>query len=182
MPEQKRVYTTWQSETLLFVDSSCSFIFFLHTIAIPSVTNAEHQFRSNLASFYKEERFGDESYQQDFASQDGSGHSTFPPIFPLDEQGNGWSGQAYNEAISQLNNLRSSPRDNLSKFGITALQAFALFASDQDESAVELFHEVRYLEDLDIVSLKAGNYKDEYSLALLMMGYAVYGEAKTFFL
>lgn len=64
----------------------------------------------------------------------------------------------------------------MTKYSIAALQAYALFASGQDEGAVELFHEVRYLEDLDLASLKAGKFNDEYTLALVLMGYTVYGK------
>jgi hypothetical protein len=140
------------------------------------VASAEHQLRSSLAAFYRQKGFGDASYQNDNAIPGGSGTCTFPPPLPLDDQGNGWSGQDYQEAIKQLSALRNNARDSVTKYSIAALHAYALFASGQDEGAVELFHEVRFLEDLDLASLKAGKFNDEYTLALILMGYTVYGE------
>jgi hypothetical protein len=145
--------------------------------ATPTLASAEHQIRSCLAAFYRQKQFSDASYQNDYSTPgSGLGKSTFPPPLPLDDSGIGWSGQGYDDAIRQLSALRSSARDNVTRFSIAALQAYALFSSGQDEAAVELFHEVRYLEELNMGSLKSGNFNDEYTLALILMGYAVYGE------
>ena len=143
---------------------------------VPSIATAEHQIRSALAAFYKHKEFSDASYSDDYAIPGGTGKSTFPSPLPIEDSGIGWSGQDYGLAIRELGTLRSSARDNVTKLSIAALQAYALFSSGQDEAAVELFHEVRYLEDLNMGSLKAGNFNDEYTLALILMGYAVYGE------
>lgn len=77
-----------------------------------------------------------------------------------------------------MSNLRSAAKDTQSRLGISALQAYALFSTGQDENAVELMHEVRFLEDVDMAGIKEGKFNQDYFVALIMMGYAVYGECK----
>ena len=166
-----------RSSSLLFAEihmlfSSCLF----NPLASPGIAGAEHRIRTALSAFYRQVGFSDISYQEDFADFEGAGKTTFPPALSQDQSGSGWSGQEFSEATQQLNSLRSSGRENLSKQAIAAIQAYGLFACGQDEATVELLHEVRFLEDVDLVSLKAGKFSEEYSLALIMMGYTVYGE------
>lgn len=156
----------WQERNLILVWSA----------ALPSVANAEQTIRSNLAAWYRQEGFGDASYQEDSADPDGSGKSTFPIPLPQDQTGQGWSSQIVSEAVQQLSNFRSVAHNNMSKHTIAAIEAYALFAQGQDEATVELLHEVRFLEDVDLQGLKTGKFNEDYTLALIMMGYTVYGE------
>lgn len=142
------------------------------------MASLEHQIRSTLSAFHKQEGFGDASYEEDAATLKVSGQTTFPPAVPLDQFGTGWSGERIGEAIKQLSSLRSAAKDPLTAQSIAALEAYAYFTTGQDENAVELLHEVRFLEDVDLDSLKAGKYNEDYIVALIMMGYTVYGESE----
>lgn len=143
----------------------------------PSVATAEQQIRSALLAFYKDQDFNDSQHLSDFAGFKGSGKTTFAPILPTNESGQGWSGEGFANAIEQLDKLRSSARDSLTKQTVAALQAYAQFASGQDENAVELLHEVRFLEDVDRESVKSGQVEGDYTAAIIMMGFTVYGMA-----
>lgn len=143
----------------------------------PSVASVEQQIRTALAAFHKQEDYGDASHLSDSAAFEGQGTTLFPPVLPLDGTGHGWSGDSIAAAIRQLDDLRGSTRDTLTRQTVAALQAFALFITGQDENAVELLHEVRYLDEVDRHALKAGHFTGEYTLALIMMGFAVYGMA-----
>jgi hypothetical protein len=140
------------------------------------VASNEHQIRTAALAFNKQEGYRDTYHEKDSAFLNGNGHTAFAPVLPLDQFGSGWSGESVNEASKQLNELRNAARDNASKQGIAALQAYAFFITGQDENAVELMHEVRFLEDVDIHSIKEGRYNEVYNIALIMMGYTVYGE------
>jgi hypothetical protein len=148
------------------------------TTVIPTVAGLEQQIRSAISAFYKERGFSNASHEADSALPKGVGHTAFGPILPLDQSGNGWSGQGISEAIKQLANLQSSAKDDISKQSIVALQAYALFATGQDESAIEMMHEVRFLEEVDMNNLKSGRYNEDYTIALIMMGYTIYGECE----
>lgn len=135
---------------------------------------------SALASFYKQNNFNDASYLSDSAGPKGEGKTTTPPALPTDGSGEGWSGEVLANATRQLNDLRKAASDGQAKLAITALQAFAFYATGQDENAVELLHEAHYLEKADVAGIKAGNAShegSEYTAALLMMGFTVYGLA-----
>jgi cargo-transport protein YPP1 len=143
----------------------------------PSVATAEQQIRSALLAFYKEKDFNDSQHLSDSANSKGAGKTVFEPILPIDGSGPGWSGEGLANAIEQLDKLRSSARDGLSKQAVAALQAYAQFASGQDENAVELLHEVRFLEDVDRDTVKSGQAEGDYTAAIIMMGFTVYGMA-----
>lgn len=143
----------------------------------PSVATVEQQVRAALSAFYREKGFSDASYLSDNASPKGQGTTTFPPPLPLDGAGDGWAGEGFTSAIRQLNDLAKSTRDVVPKQTTTALQAYALFATGQDENAVELLHESRFLEDVDLQAFKSTSSGEGYNTALIMMGYTVYGMA-----
>jgi hypothetical protein len=142
----------------------------------PSVASFEQQIRSAISAFYKQEGYGDDFHQEDSAFLNGTGQTRFPPALPTDQYGSGWSGEGVNEAVKQLSNLRDASKDSLMRQSIAALQAYALFSTGQDENAVELMHESRFLEDVNLEELKQGKYNENYIVALIMMGYTVYGE------
>lgn len=143
----------------------------------PSVATAEQQIRSALLAFYKEQDFDDSQHLGDSAGFKGIGKTVFAPILPIDGSGQGWSGEGFANAIDQLDKLRSSARETLTKQTVAALQAYAQFASGQDENAVELLHAIRFLEDVDREAIKSGQSEGDYTAAIVMMGFTVYGMA-----
>lgn len=144
----------------------------------PTVANVEQQLRTALAAFYKANDYTDASHLSDAAYfKRRAGNTLFPPVLPLNRSGQGWSGEGVGDVIKQLDELHRSAREPTAKQSIAALQAYALFVTGQDENAIELLHEVRFLEDVDRQTLRSGNVDGEYTIALIMMGFTVYGMA-----
>lgn len=148
----------------------------------PSVAHVEQQIRSNLTSFYKQEDYSDASHDEDSAQ----GQTVFAPVLPSNQYGQGWSGDNVSQAIAKLAELRSSSSSSSTSEGaqeekqsMAAIQAHGLFVLGKDEEAVELLHEVKFLDEVDLTKLRAGDSDEtkQYTPALFIMGYVIYGMA-----
>lgn len=175
---RKQEFDPW----VVGIGRSCSWIkvltpylCFLH-LGTPSIASSEQQLRAALASFYSEVGYTDASHSTDTASPIGGGKTNFPPVLPSDQNGIGWSGEGVSSQVERLHELAESCRTFSEKRAVAAVQALALFSLGRDEDTVSLLHTAKFMEeeDAEISAEKLGS--EDYSIALALMGYVVYGE------
>lgn len=143
----------------------------------PKTAAIEQQLRSTLESFYRDDGYTDLSHEQDDALP-GQGSTLFPPPLPADGQGQGWSGPNFEGTTAQLEGFSSkSSSDDGVKQGITAIHAHALLAMGNDEDAVALLHDSRFLETVNTDQVRPEEQSDQYQIALFMLGFVTYGMA-----
>lgn len=143
----------------------------------PAISGVEQEIRGSLAAFYAEEGYTDSSHEQDDAAPD-KGTTVFPPLLPLNRQGNGWSGPKFEQATLQLEDLaQKAGSHDAALQGITAIQAYALVALGKDEEAVSLLHESRFLQTVNTEQLRPEEQGEQYQTALFLLGFVTYGIA-----
>lgn len=145
----------------------------------PSVAGLEQQIHSNILAFQRDTGgYSDASHDADLALPN-EGETTFPTPLPRDQSGQGWSGKEVLQATRGLEELGHSVRgiDSVAKHGIAALRAYAMLSLGDDEAAIGILHDARFLEDVDAEVFKAGEHTEDYSVALMLMGFTVYGMA-----
>ncbi|PWN39349.1 TPR-like protein [Ceraceosorus guamensis] len=145
----------------------------------PGVASVEQQLHASIAAFQSQKSsYSDSSHDADVAIPGQKDTTVLPEPIPADESGEGWSGKEILAANNRLEDLAASARgDDLAKHSVAALRAYALFSVGKDEDAIGLLHNTKFLEEVNLDALKAGDHLEDYAVALMLLGFCVYGMA-----
>ena len=144
---------------------------------VADVASAEQELLSQLESFHAAKKYTDESHSSDRAFPGRIGHTAFPPVVSESDSGAGYSGQRIAAVAQKLARLQQEAHSELQRSAIVPIHALALVALGRDEEAVSLLHDVKFIESLQMDDLKSAAHSEDYTVALLMMGFVVYGMA-----
>lgn len=78
--------------------------------------------------------------------------------------------------VERFHELSDSCRTSSDKRAVAAVQALALFSLGRDEDTVSLLHTAKFMEEEDAEATAEKLGSEDYSIALSLMGYVVYGE------
>ncbi|KDN48453.1 TPR-like protein [Tilletiaria anomala UBC 951] len=140
---------------------------------VADVAAAEQELRVQLATFYASQGYGDHSHAQDSAAPTHKDTTTFPPV-----ASDSVYASSIVRAVEKLAMLQQQQaKTEVQRNAIAPIHALGLHALGRDEDAVALLHDARFIESLQIDDLKDVRNSEDYTVALLMMGFVVYGMA-----
>lgn len=142
---------------------------------VADVATVEQDLRSQLIHLYAAKGYTDASHAQDSAGPNRQGRTAFPPVPESTESGEGWSHEKLEAVLSRLASLQQEAHSEQQRSAIIPIHALALFQLGRDEDAVALLHDVKFIESLQMDDLKDASHSEDYTVALLMMGFVVYG-------
>ncbi len=149
---------------------------------VAEVAAAEQDLRAQLSAFYVSQGYTDEASSSDVARPGRIGRTHFAPVLAESASGAGFSGQGVVSCVHTLARLeQQSAHSEVQRSAIVPIHALALLALGRDEEAVSLLHDVQFIESLQMDDLKNAAHSEDYTVALLMMGFVVYGELRVAF-